>query len=207
MKQYYISVVPTTYIARSGYMLLTNQYSVTDMSRSTDHGKGIPGIFFKYGTSCSTSYESFILYTFIHITTSKGPLLEVMTFFYFILLHTDIEPMHLTIHEKATSLIQFLVRLTAMIGGIVVCSSWGFSLFNRIAKKTFPSLVRDDDVDDDDDDGGDLSNVSNQHLVGLNGSNGYGYGTPVNESNHIIYPQAINSSTDGSNQVFKRIHP
>jgi len=49
-KQYFLSVVPTTYIDRSGRTLYTNQYSVTDMSRETEHGRGVPGIFFKYGS-------------------------------------------------------------------------------------------------------------------------------------------------------------
>jgi hypothetical protein len=29
-------------------VLDTNQYSVTDMARETQHGRGVPGIFFKY---------------------------------------------------------------------------------------------------------------------------------------------------------------
>lgn len=46
--QYFISVVSTTYIDASRRLLDTNQYSVTDMSRETQHGRGVPGIFFKY---------------------------------------------------------------------------------------------------------------------------------------------------------------
>lgn len=49
------------------------------MSRVTEHGKGVPGIFFKY----------------------------------------DIEPMHLTIRERTTGLINFLVRLAGIVGGIL----------------------------------------------------------------------------------------
>lgn len=41
--QYFLSVVSTTYIDASRRVLHTNQYSVTDMSRETEHGKGVPG--------------------------------------------------------------------------------------------------------------------------------------------------------------------
>lgn len=41
--QYFVSVVSTTYIDARRRVLDTNQYSVTDMSRETEHGKGVPG--------------------------------------------------------------------------------------------------------------------------------------------------------------------
>lgn len=41
--QYFISVVSTTYVDASRRRLQTNQYSVTDMSRETEHGRGVPG--------------------------------------------------------------------------------------------------------------------------------------------------------------------
>ncbi|KAL8286631.1 hypothetical protein RQP46_004159 [Phenoliferia psychrophenolica] len=72
--QYFLSVVSTTYVDARRRVLETSQYSVTDMSRETEHGKGVPGIFFKY----------------------------------------DIEPMSLTIRERTTTLIQFLVRLAGI---------------------------------------------------------------------------------------------
>jgi len=84
--QYFLSVVSTTYIDAGRRLLSTSSYSVTDMSRVTEHGRGVPGIFFKY----------------------------------------DIEPMSLTIRERTTSLVQFLVRLAGIVGGILVCSDFGF---------------------------------------------------------------------------------
>ncbi|GAA5933933.1 Erv41p [Sporobolomyces koalae] len=84
--QYFLSVVSTTYVDARRRIMHTNQYSVTDMDRITEHGKGVPGIFFKY----------------------------------------DIEPMSLTIRERTTTLIQFLVRLAGIIGGVLVCSDYGF---------------------------------------------------------------------------------
>ncbi|MBW0469579.1 hypothetical protein O181_009294 [Austropuccinia psidii MF-1] len=102
--QYFISVVPTTYVDRSGRKLRTNQYSVTDMSRSIEHGSGVPGIFFKY----------------------------------------DIEAMHLIVNERATSLIQFLVRLAGMVGGIVVCTGWSFRLVDWTVQKLFPGIAKPD---------------------------------------------------------------
>ncbi|POW19108.1 hypothetical protein PSHT_05023 [Puccinia striiformis] len=100
--QYFISVVPTTYVDRLGRRLHTNQYSVTDMSRPVEHGAGIPGLFFKY------------------------------------------EPMSLTIHQRTTSLIEFLVRLAGMIGGIVVCTGWTFRIVDRIIQKIVPGIVEED---------------------------------------------------------------
>lgn len=46
--QYFLRVVPTTYIDASRRRLSTSQYAVTDYTRSFEHGHGIPGIFFKY---------------------------------------------------------------------------------------------------------------------------------------------------------------
>ncbi|ORX35771.1 endoplasmic reticulum vesicle transporter-domain-containing protein [Kockovaella imperatae] len=47
--QYFLRVVPTTYIDSSRRKLVTSQqYAVTDYSRSFEHGGGIPGVFFRY---------------------------------------------------------------------------------------------------------------------------------------------------------------
>ena len=46
--QYFLHVVPTTYIPPRGKPLGTNQYSVTHYTRQADHGQGTPGIFFKF---------------------------------------------------------------------------------------------------------------------------------------------------------------
>jgi hypothetical protein len=46
--QYFLHVVPTTYIAPRTSPLRTNQYSVTHYTRKVEHNKGTPGIFFKF---------------------------------------------------------------------------------------------------------------------------------------------------------------
>ncbi|WVQ74001.1 hypothetical protein IAR50_003582 [Cryptococcus sp. DSM 104548] len=46
--QYFLRVVPSTYIDASRRKLVTSQYAVTDYSRSFEHGRGVPGLFFKY---------------------------------------------------------------------------------------------------------------------------------------------------------------
>lgn len=46
--QYYLHVVPTTYIAPRSPPLQTNQYSVTHYKRSLPDHQGTPGIFFKF---------------------------------------------------------------------------------------------------------------------------------------------------------------
>ncbi|KAJ1530346.1 hypothetical protein ONE63_005259 [Megalurothrips usitatus] len=54
MFQYYIKIVPTTYVRRDGSVLQTNQFSVTKHQKvvSMGHGEsGMPGIFFNYELS------------------------------------------------------------------------------------------------------------------------------------------------------------
>ncbi|KAF7375643.1 hypothetical protein MSAN_00453400 [Mycena sanguinolenta] len=46
--QYFLHVVPTTYIAPRSAPLKTNQYSVTHYTRVLAHHQGTPGIFFKF---------------------------------------------------------------------------------------------------------------------------------------------------------------
>ncbi|KAF7317349.1 hypothetical protein HMN09_00470900 [Mycena chlorophos] len=46
--QYFLHVVPTTYIAPRSSPLRTAQYSVTHYTRVMDHHSGTPGIFFKF---------------------------------------------------------------------------------------------------------------------------------------------------------------
>ncbi|KAI9067729.1 DUF1692-domain-containing protein [Trametes sanguinea] len=46
--QYFLHVVPTTYIAPRSKPLHTHQYSVTHYTRTLDHHRGTPGIFFKF---------------------------------------------------------------------------------------------------------------------------------------------------------------
>ena len=46
--QYFLSVVPTKYIAPRSSPLITNQYSVTHYVRPIIHGQSTPGIFFKF---------------------------------------------------------------------------------------------------------------------------------------------------------------
>jgi hypothetical protein len=46
--QYFVSIIPTTYIDRWGRKLHTNQYSVSDYASTVKHNQGVPGIFIKY---------------------------------------------------------------------------------------------------------------------------------------------------------------
>ncbi|CAO1631993.1 unnamed protein product [Sympodiomycopsis kandeliae] len=46
--QYFLNIVPTKYIDSRGRKISTNQYSVTDYTRTIQHGMGVPGIFFKF---------------------------------------------------------------------------------------------------------------------------------------------------------------
>lgn len=55
------------------------------------------------------------------------------------------EPMSLTLHERRTSLIQFLVRLAGMVGGIVVCTGWTFRVVDRLVQKVVPGMVEENE--------------------------------------------------------------
>ncbi|KAG2147713.1 endoplasmic reticulum vesicle transporter-domain-containing protein [Suillus bovinus] len=87
--QYFLHVVPTTYIASRSQPLETNQYSVTHYVRKLDHNEGTPGIFFKF----------------------------------------DLDPMVITIHQRTTSLVQFIIRCVGVIGGVFTCAQY----FVRVA--------------------------------------------------------------------------
>ncbi|KAG8832637.1 hypothetical protein FRC17_000949 [Serendipita sp. 399] len=101
--QYFITVVPTTYIAPRSRPLQTSQYSVTHYIKDIDHGRGTPGIFFKY----------------------------------------EIDPIALEIHQRTTSLIQFLVRIVGVIGGVWVCFGWAFKVAAKVSQKA--GITSDDD--------------------------------------------------------------
>ena len=114
--QYFLRVVPTTYVAPRSDPLITNQYSVTYYTRVLEHNRGTPGIFFKF----------------------------------------DMEPMRLTIHQRTTTLAQFLIRCVSLslphhsqffqlqltpatlncswagvVGGVFVCSAWALRITTR----------------------------------------------------------------------------
>ncbi|KAH8118186.1 DUF1692-domain-containing protein [Phellopilus nigrolimitatus] len=101
--QYFLSVVPTTYIAPNAKAVHTNQYSVTHYTRVLEHEQGTPGIFFKF----------------------------------------DLEPLNMTIHQRTTTFIQFLIRqsintnpclpflvlrVVGVVGGVWCCAGWAFRI-------------------------------------------------------------------------------
>lgn len=66
--QYFLSVVPTTYINARRNIIRTSQYAVTDYSRVVEHGRGVPGIFFKFdleGLSMTVQERTTTLYQFL----------------------------------------------------------------------------------------------------------------------------------------------
>lgn len=55
--------------------------------------------------------------------------------------------MYLTIRERTTTLVQFLVRLAGIVGGIVVCTGWAYRGVDWAASKAFPKLTGSEDAD------------------------------------------------------------
>ena len=101
--QYFLTVVPTTYVAPRSKPLHTYQYSVTHYVKQIEHRRGTPGIFFKY----------------------------------------DIDPVALEIHQRTTSLTQFLVRIVGVVGGVWVCFGWGLKVAAKVSQKA--GLTGEDD--------------------------------------------------------------
>jgi hypothetical protein len=89
--QYFLHVVPTTYIAPGSSPLNTNQYSVTHYTRVLQHNTGTPGIFFKF----------------------------------------DLEPMRLSIHQRTTTFVQFMIRCVGVVGGVFVCMGYAIRITSR----------------------------------------------------------------------------
>ncbi|KZT51802.1 DUF1692-domain-containing protein [Calocera cornea HHB12733] len=88
--QYFLTVVPTEYRTSKG-IVKTNQYSVGSHIQHIQHGRGTPGIFFKF----------------------------------------DLEPLSLIVEQRTTTLIQFLIRLVGVVGGVWVCAGWAVKVGNK----------------------------------------------------------------------------
>jgi len=102
--QYFITVVPTTYIAPRSAPLETNQYSVSHYVREVDHDRQTPGIFFKF----------------------------------------EIDPLHITIHQRTTTFRQFITRVIGVIGGVFICMGYAI----RVTTKAVEVVVGSDNSSD-----------------------------------------------------------
>ena len=89
--QYFLHVVPTTYIAPRSNPLHTSQYSVTHYTREVQHDRGTPGIFFKF----------------------------------------ELDPLHITQHQRTTSFLQLLIRVVGVLGGVFVCMGYAIRITTR----------------------------------------------------------------------------
>jgi hypothetical protein len=78
------------------------------MDRTTEHGKGVPGESFSRRSRLSRLSRRG------STRTDASRFAAVGIFFKY-----DIEPMALMIRERTTSLVQFLVRLAGIVGGIL----------------------------------------------------------------------------------------
>lgn len=55
----------------------------------------------------------------------------------------DIEPLQMTIRERSVSLVQFLVRLAGVVGGVWVCVGYAFRVTTRISTLATSTSDRD----------------------------------------------------------------
>lgn len=110
--QYFLSVVPTIYVADDfGRKIIeTNQYAVTQQSHPSTHGAGgntVPGIL---SFLCSTN---------------------VLGIFF----KYDVEPLQLTIMHGHISTYRFLMRLIALVGGVMICTEWGYKGYDAVTQQ------------------------------------------------------------------------
>ncbi|XP_013399294.1 endoplasmic reticulum-Golgi intermediate compartment protein 3-like [Lingula anatina] len=73
MFQYFVKIVPTTYVKVGGQVLTTNQYSVTKHSKTISKGlgeTGLPGVFFMYELSPMMVKYTEKQRSFMHFLTS-----------------------------------------------------------------------------------------------------------------------------------------
>jgi hypothetical protein len=47
----------------------------------------------------------------------------------------DVEPLQVTILHTHTSFYRFLIRLVALVGGVVVCTEWAYKGFDALAQR------------------------------------------------------------------------
>jgi hypothetical protein len=47
----------------------------------------------------------------------------------------DVEPLQLTIVHTHTSLYRFLMRLLALVGGVIVCTEWAYKGFDALTQR------------------------------------------------------------------------
>jgi len=56
------------------------------------------------------------------------------------------EPLTMTIRERTTSFVQFVVRLAGVLGGVWVCTSWAFRVTSKIGVVASDALKSRDDL-------------------------------------------------------------
>lgn len=131
--QYFLSVVPTTYIDAGGRKVKTSQYAVTDYERVVEHGKGIPG---------ARQYESTV-----SIPALLIPLRHVSAGIFF---KFDVDALNMTVEERTTSLFHFLIRLVGVVGGVWTTAAFALRIFAR-AEREVKTKVLGKKADEDDD--------------------------------------------------------
>jgi Endoplasmic reticulum vesicle transporter len=47
----------------------------------------------------------------------------------------DVEPLQLTIVHTHTSLYRFLIRLLALVGGVIICTEWAYKGFDALTQR------------------------------------------------------------------------
>ncbi|KAL5485876.1 hypothetical protein ACEPAI_6919 [Sanghuangporus weigelae] len=43
----------------------------------------------------------------------------------------DLEPLHMTVHQRTTTFIQFLIRVVGVVGGVWCCAGWAFRISSK----------------------------------------------------------------------------
>lgn len=119
--QYFLKIVSTELLPRSGKSVYTNQYSVMQNERVLgDHAAGLPG-----------ELDTYAIHTKYSFIPKSGV--------FFIM---DISPMQIIYREERSSFTSFLTGVSAIVGGIFTVAG----LFDRVVYRAERALKKKRDL-------------------------------------------------------------
>jgi endoplasmic reticulum-Golgi intermediate compartment protein 2 len=140
--QYFLSVVPTTYIVNdfNQKVIDTFQYAATQQSHPSANAMGydVPGILHTFSLPPTTAAKPQRSYP--SRACSRLTVFCVGIFFKF-----DVEPILLTVEHDHISTYRFLMRLIALIGGVMSCTEWLYKGIEALAQKRDPRRLSSSD--------------------------------------------------------------
>ena len=135
--KYFIQLVPTMYESLDGRTVYTNQYSVAEHFVESELQSGhfaLPGTL---SISCAPIAIPRSRAHCIPSLTSRASMISGVYFEY------DFYPMRIKRSEQRKSVLQFLTRVCAVIGGIYVVLGLLYRMVDAVFEKLLPKKKRD----------------------------------------------------------------